>query len=333
MEVRFADHSKFHRAAAGMVGASALLGLALSPVTGLAPVVGGLAGVALGATFAHGRPVWRLAPAMLAVGGILLFANHGLATSTLAPVLAVGSLVFGAGLAVGLRGVRGLLSLALGATVALLATWTALRFDHAHALHAWPTWLVSSLSATAMGIVGVLAMLPRHLAVTIDPVAAAVRRLPAGLPADVKDLCDRSVKIWTSTKHELRADEPGRGLVRDGVLKTLEVAVKTAKADGSGPRDADIQSRIADLDTRIAAATDAEAKAQYESARAALADQARYRESQKNSRERLVARMHNHVAAIEKFHLAATSLPSGKHDELCAEVATTGEAMAELELA
>ena len=98
-----------------------------------------------------------------------------------------------------------------------------------------------------------------------------------------------------------------------------------------------------DLDQRIAAATDAEVKAQYQSARAALDDQRRYRDSHRAEPRAPVARMHNHVAALEKFQLAATGLVAARAasagatavkqlEELSSDVAASGEALAELEL-
>jgi hypothetical protein len=329
MDVRFVDHAKFHRAAAGMVGGSAVLGLALHPFTALAPVLGGLGGIAVGAALAHGRPRWRFAPAIAAGAALVALSGHDLAMTTLAPILAAVSVAVGIGLAVGVRGARGVVAVAAGAIVPLAATWCALRFDHAATLHAWPAWLVAGLAAAAMGAVGVLAMLPRHLAFATDPVAAAVRRLPAGLASELRELCDRSIAIWTAARRDL-ADEPGLALVQGGVVDTLDVAVRAAQVSAAGPGDAEIATRIADLDTRIAVASDAEVKAQYESARGALVDQQRYRDRQRTSRERLIARMHSHVAALEKFHLAATTLPAApKLAELSSEVAASGEAMGE----
>jgi hypothetical protein len=100
---------------------------------------------------------------------------------------------------------------------------------------------------------------------------------------------------------------------------------------------------MADLDQRIAAATDGEVKAQYQAARGALDDQQRYRNHIRQGRERLIARMHNHVAALEKFELAATGLEAARAasaglsvvkqlEELSNDVAASGEALAELEL-
>ncbi len=335
MDIRFGDHSAFHRAAVGMVGGSALLGLALHPATPLAPLVGGIFGLAAGAALGYGKPGWRLAAAAAATLPLIAMTPSW-------PVLAIVAGTTGLGLAAGsARGVRGALAVMLGAITTLLAMWTALRFDHARQTMTWPGWAADTASAAALGIVGVLAMLPRHLRVSLDPVASAMRGLPQDIDPEVRGLCDRSVAIWTLAKDKLDEADPGRALVRDGVLKTLEVAGKSAEVKAAGASDDELAKRIADLDQRIEAATDAEIKAQYQSARGALEDQRRYRDQIRQNRERLVARMHNHVAALEKFQLAATGLQAAARtkgpevkqlDELLAEVAASGEALAEIEL-
>src|SRR5512134_2209622 len=76
MDIRFGDHPSFHRAAAGMVGASAALGLglhAIAPTTGAlsthaaaAPLVAGLLGIAIGTSIAYGKAKWRIAAAAAA---------------------------------------------------------------------------------------------------------------------------------------------------------------------------------------------------------------------------------------------------------------------------
>jgi hypothetical protein len=188
-------------------------------------------------------------------------------------------------------------------------------------------------------MVGVLAMLPRHLKLAHDPVTAAAKALPPSLDAELRALCDRSMAIWKGADD--LADESGKKLVRDGVLKTLEVAAKSTEVKIAGPSDAELARRMSELDQKVAATTDPEAKAQYQAARAALDDQHRYREHIAKGRERLVARMHNHVAALEKFQLAATGLEAARHangangkqlEELSQDVTASGEALAEIEM-
>jgi len=336
MDIRFADHPSFHRAALGMVGGSAILGLALHWVTPMAPLVGGIFGLAVGAAFGYGKPSWRLIAAIAAAIPLVAMTPSW-------PVLAMVAGTLSLGIAVaGPRGVRGLVGVMLGAIVALLAMWTALRIGHAQRTATWPTWATDLASSAALGMVGVLAVLPRHLRMAVDPIAAAVRGLPRDLDGEVRELCDRSVAIWTGAKDKLTDSDPGRNLVRDGVLKALEVASKSAGVRATDSEDA-LAKRMADLDQRIAAATDAEVKTQYQGARAALEDQRRYRDQIRQNRERLIARLHNHVAALEKFQLAASGLEAARAatagatavkqlEELSHEVAASGEALAELEL-
>jgi len=329
MDLRFDDHPSFHRAAAGMVGGAAAFGMALHPMMHLAPLVGGVFGIAAGAAWAYKKPIWRLAGAAAATTPLLLIEPTW-------PVLALGAAALGVTLAIG-SGTRALKGAALamfGATVVLVGMWVASRIFGAAKTHDWSGWTRDVAASSAMGIVGVLAMMPRHMRASIDPVRAAHKKLPLSLDAEVRGLCDRSVAIWAQAKDK-------NELLRDGVLKTLEVAAKSAGVETKGPSNEDLAARAADLDQRIAAATDDEVKQQYTSARAALEDQRKYREKIRSSRERMVARLHNHVAALEKFQLAASGLeasrvasegaPAVKQlDELSAEVAASGEALAEV---
>jgi len=342
MEIRFRDHASFHRVAAGMTLGSALLGLvacmtAPPALRELAPVLGGAMGIGIGAAIAYGWRPWRVLAALAAV------ALLSSATPTW-PTLLAGSVVLGVAIAIGERGMRAVVSMFVGATVVMIAMWAALRVSHAQRTEQWPLWTKDLAAATAMGIVAVLAMLPRHLGIASDPVRAAIRALPAGLDAEVRSLCGRSVAIWQATRDKLGEDDPGVALVRDGVLKALEVAAKSASIGAQpGTSDGELAKRMEDLDARIAAATDDEIKQQYQSARAALSDQRRYRDGIRHNRERLVARLHNHVAALEKFEVAAGGLAAarvvkaGNATEELAElshgVAASGEALAEVELA
>jgi hypothetical protein len=344
MDIRFGDHPSFHRAAAGMALGSLLAGIALHFITGssnIAPLLGGLAGIAAGAAWAYGRPSWRALAAGLAAIPLFAMALHWPALAISAAAISLGVALGGKG---GATGLRGALSVGIAIGALLLAMWCSLRVDTARQTQGWPGWWIDGAAAAAMGIVAALAVLPRHLALVTDPVHAALRRLPPALDLELRQLCERSVSIWSGAKERLADGDPGRDLVRDGVLKTLEVAVKSAGVKASGPSGEELAARMADLDQRVAAATDDEVKEQYTAARAALEDQRRYREHIANGRERLVARMHNHVAALEKFQLAATGLVAARAAasgatavkqlaELSSDVTASGDALAEVELA
>ena len=326
-----------------MVGGAFVTGLALHSVTPMAPLVGGLVGMAAGAAWAYGYPKQRLLGLLLAIVPLLAMSMGWVSSLPQPAGFAISAAMMALGLAAGgPRGVRGALGVGLSAFTALVAMWCAMRIFGARETTSWPTWATAGVGAAAMGMVGIFAMVPRHLKLAIDPVQAAIKSLPAGLDPEVKNLCDRSITIWNGAKEQL-ADEGGKNLVRDGVLKTLEVAVKSADVKVTGS-DGELAKRMSDLDQRIAATTDTEAKTQYQAARAALDDQRRYRDHIAKGRERLVARMHNHVAALEKFQLAATGLEAARAataggstavqqlEELSQDVAASGEALAEIEI-
>lgn len=319
-----------------MVGGALLFGAALHPVTAMAPLAGGILGIAAGAVVAHGKAIWRMLAAGAALVPLFVMTPSWPVLTAVAAILSL-ALVIG-----GPRGLRGLLSLLLGAITALVAMWCALRIGHAKQTSHWSPLVTTAVAAAAMGMVGVLAMLPRHLQLVIDPVHAALSKLPASLDAEVRGLCARAAAIWSTAQDQI-GDETGKNLVRDGVLKTFEVAAKSAEVKITGPSEAELAQRMADLDQRIAAATDSEVKTQYQSARGALGDQQRYRDRIRQGRERLIARMHNHVAALEKFELAATGLEAARAasagaevvkqlEELSHDVAASGEALAEIEI-
>ncbi len=326
-----------------MVGGSAALGLALHQIKPgpVGAMIAGLGGIAIGTALGYGKPVWRIAAAGLACVPLFVMTKSVTALSMVAAIMGVGTAAFG------LRGMRGAIAVMIGATATMLAMWAGLRVENAQQTSTWLSGgmgtLKDVLAAGAMGMIGVFAVLPRHLKISMDPVTAALRRLPNDLDSEVRELCTRSMAIWNGAKDKLADNDPGKNLVKDGVLKTLEVAAKSAEVSAQGATEAELTKRVTDLDARIAAATDSEVKVQYQSARAALEDQRRYRDSIKQNRERMIARMHNHVAALEKFQLAAGGLAAARAatagatavkqlEELSAEVEASGEALAELEL-
>jgi hypothetical protein len=323
MNIRFGDHASFHRAALGMTAGSALLGTALHPFTPMAAVFGGLFGIAVGAAFAYGKPVLRLVAAALACLPLLVMSATWPALALCAGTLAIGTTISG-------RGAKGALTVMLGASITLLAMWTALRFDHARATSQWSGYATDGLASAAMGIVGVVAMLPRHLGLTHDPVRGAIKQLPSSLDNEVRALCTRTVAIWNDIDAKLDDRDPGKALVREAVLKTLEVATKSSEAQPVLVTDEELGRRMEDLDQRIAAATDDEVRSQYQAARAGLSDQRTYRARIRQNRERLVARLHNHLAALEKFQLAVGMTASQQLSDLSRDVAASGEALGEV---
>ncbi len=311
--LRFVDHPGFHRIFLACA-AGAALGGAAGSLAG-AGLIGGAAGALAGLSWAEARPstrpsasrgtyVWRMGMRLLAcaAGGALVVTGM--------PVLAM-ALALGIGLAIGSvhperghRPSRGLLVALAGALAGVVATWGSTTVMGAEQTAGLALPLTGALAGLSVGLAGTLAAATRHVAVVPDPVAAAYRALPP-MGGEARDLVERGRSMWQATS-QLPFGEDNRELVKDGVLRLFSVAGKLSSApavDGAG-----IERRIAEIDARIEATTDAVAREQYVEARAALVDQRRYVERVHAARERIVARMHHCVATLEKFRMACTQL-------------------------
>lgn len=340
MDLRFDNHPGFHRATLAMVALGAGLSALAVPLAGrlaIAPtLIGGALAISIGAGVAYGGLRWRSALGALACVPVALSATWAalIATAALCGLV----VALGAG---SRRRVAG--AAILGGAASLVAAWASLRVFYAAETESWSPLLRALAGGAAMGLLGTVATLPRHLQWQRDAVAAASRTLPVGIDAEVRQLCLRATKIWHEAKDRLQGDPSSKELLRTGVLKVLEVARRGSEGMSQVPAtsEEELAQRIGELDGRIAAATDAEAKAQYQAARDGLEDQRKYRDRLRASRERMVARLHNHVAALEKFHLAAASLEASKTlsaeeplvkqlAELSSDVSASGDALSEL---
>jgi hypothetical protein len=319
MTIAFRDHEGFHRAAMTMAAAGAAAGLAAHVVSASLPpaVLGGAVGAVLGAAFAGGeRRADRLGARLMLVaagglGATLVSGVPGLAILALATALA---LHVGAPRSLWVSG-----TLVAGA-VLMIAGFAGLQIAGAEETAALPGWLVSVLAASASALVAVAALVPRHLIVDGDPVQAAVAALPAGIDGEVRDLVMRGRGVWSDVEARLVADPGSRQLVRDGVLRLVDVAHRSAAL----PLDltasaAAIAARRAELDARAAAASDEIAAAQYRQALLSLDDQERDLAAIRTGRERLVARMHNYLSGLERFRLAVVKHHAASASELAAE--------------
>src|ERR1043165_1960856 len=87
-----------------MVGGALLFGAALHPVTPLAPLAGGILGIAAGDAIAHGRAGWRIAAGALAPVPLFLSPASwpvlAVVSAMIALVLAIGGGAGGGGAAV-----------------------------------------------------------------------------------------------------------------------------------------------------------------------------------------------------------------------------------------
>lgn len=340
MDLRFVNHPGFHRASFAMVALAAgfsVIALPLATRLHVAPtLIGGALAISVAAGWAYGAGRQRALLGLLACAPVAM-------SSTWGALLAMAGLTAAAVALAAPSRRRALATVAIGTLAVTLAGWAGLKILYAQETSGWTPVLRALFGGAAMGMIGVLSTLPRHVTWQFDAVLGAARKLPTSLEVEVRQLCDRSLSMWAQAKQRWSADPASLELLRSGVLKVLEVAQRTAQRLEAVPNgsEADLVDRIADLDRRIAVVSDAETRSQYLAARDGLEDQRKYRDRLRASRERMVARLHNHVAALEKFHLAAVSLDVSKTlsgdeplakqlAELSSEVSASGDALAEI---
>jgi ATP-dependent protease HslVU (ClpYQ) peptidase subunit len=315
--LRFRQHDDFQWAALRMAGAGAVAGLLSFAAFGGAASPWVLGIVAIAAIFGALSPTLRVQPAELATRaglGAMAAATLVLLTRAGEPTVALAGfgVFFGAALGWGLRGARLAIAVLVGVAVASLARFTFLSIAHAQELASLPGWLVATGAGAAFSMVSVFALLPRHIELEQDQVAKAYEQLAGSVTGEVRELVDRGYALWTQTTSQLDADDINRATLGEGVLKLLEVARRWRSVDGLGTQTmaSTLVERMEALEQRIEKTEDEVTRAQYEQARAALAEQLRYIKDIGISRERVVARMHNYLAAMERLRMAVINLES-----------------------
>jgi hypothetical protein len=322
----FRDHEEFHRAAVHMTVASALAGLA-AHVAALArpdfgPLAGawGLAAVAGAAAYGAARPDERtrvralvtVLALTLAAGVGALFESRGLAFALPVAIL----------LARGLTGRRFVLGVGGALVATLVARFVLTKLTLAPELAAVPGWLLSAGAGAAFGFTLVLALLPRHLHLVVDRVADARNRQRPRLTGEVAELADRSHALWLKVEASLETGDPARRAIEDSIVRLYEVAGRwqAVEADGTRTSADALVERMQQIDAKLTATDDAVAKEQYEQARGALAEQLRYLKEIGTSRERVVARMHHYLAAMERLRFAVINHRSHDASRLSTDV-------------
>lgn len=312
--IRFRDHEGFHGAALRMALVGAVLGvLAFLTVPFGGPWALGL--IAGGTVVAAMAPLQRrralhIAPRVFlagaAVASLWLGARYGEPRTG----QALFAMLLATAFAFGLRGKRFLIAVAAGAGAALLAKHALGSIATAQELSAGPSWLVAGAAGAAFSFVSILALLPRHVELVRDPIGESYQALEPKVEGEIGELVGRAYSLWTEARDHLAEDDANRETLAEGVLRVFAVAQKwtASSADETRAKADSLVERMEKLDARIEGTDDAVAKAQYEEAKTALAEQLRYINNIGTSRERVLARMHNYLAAMERLRLAVVNL-------------------------
>lgn len=276
MEVRFADHASYQRAAAWSVGAGAVLGMA-----GLLPWLAAWA-------------AWSAA----GCGAVLTLALNRAAaraakeSGTTAPSLA--------GIAAAIVAVMAACALAF---LLLPHLDLALRA-------AVPGWTARAVCGAALGLWAALASFPLHVRLGGDPVEDRLAILRLSLDPALRGLVERagSARRGAAVEIPRGACAELRGLIDSLTLTALDRAGRAQQLSrAAAPEVADeLQQRTAALRKAAADAGDPAASKSYLQAAETIAAQLSHWQRVRCARERMLARLHEDVAVLERARFSLT---------------------------
>ena len=331
-QLRFVDHGVFHRHVALASGVGAGLGLGALVIeqffrsTSFHSAVGalGLGAVVAALGFVAAPPRGRrwLVLALGLGAGVIGALLLGLMVAS-PPVypwfgVALWGAVYGAIVSRDLQDSRRwLLPLATGCSV-VLASWVCLTLS---ARVAWaeymPAVVAFPLKGALFGFIASMALAVQQLRLAKDPVQRRYEEVKATLSGELGDLAGSSMATYGHIA-EVFADRRNRGAAADPellaaveqlVLRILELGVQWQQVERESCRSdaAALSDRIAALGEKIEASSDRVARSQYLQAKKALEAQLRYLNEIATSRERVLARVHNYAATLERVNLAVVN--------------------------
>jgi hypothetical protein len=212
------------------------------------------------------------------------------------------------------------LALALGAFVAG-AIDGYLRADRV------PTFVAAVTGGVAAGVVASLGALALHVGFARDAVLDAYAGVKDSLRGEVGAIVDQSLHAYRRIGAALQglACEPQaqlRKTVSALVLSILNLARRLATIDREAHATSadELARRLEGLQAKTEQTQDAVAREQYSLAASAVAAQLGYLRDIGAGRERIVARMHHHLAGLERLRLALVNQRSADAQRLSAEV-------------
>lgn len=332
MDVRFEDHQQFQRAAVRAALGAAALAL-VAPAAALVPAV------AAGATAGFAG---RRRPALLALAAALAACGVALAKPLLLPLC-------GALLALGFAAARAPQARDGGAPLSR-GTVAATALLGALALWAAQLWLPSFASALALLLPGAAplagafaglwiaaACAPLHLSWQADAVEARLAALRPALGAELRPLAERAAAARAAAEAALPEGSRGdlRGLLQALALAALELAGRAAELGrtASLSLEEDLGRRVAQLASSAGGASDPVARGSYQRASETLQGQLDHCRRVRLSRDRVVARLHEEVAQLERARFALALLDGADWSRSAGELDLLGERLQHAALA
>ncbi len=338
LTVEFQDHETFHkeflRMGAAGLAASLACHLLAPAIDSAAPWPLAVVGSAVVLAAAWPRLVRSSRASVLATALLILLAVVLLVSDASQWPLALTGAALCAG-AVAVRGLRGRsLAFAVAAAAPLLAIAAVVfaRLGIAEIFASLPGAVPAAAAGLGFAAVAIVTQLPRHVLIVRDRVGAAHASMAPRAQGEVKELADRGLALWRKTEASLPVTDANRKLLEEAVLRLFDVAGRWTVVETESAQAAPdaLGERIAELSSRMESATDSVVKSEYAAARDALREQLRYLDDIGASRERVLARMHNYLAAMERLNLALVNVKSTSASREAVDVQPMVESLADL---
>jgi hypothetical protein len=201
---------------------------------------------------------------------------------------------------------------AFGAAAAVAAGAATLPFVSAALAMVVPAWIAGAVSGAVLGLWFGLCSAPLHVRVGGDAVETRLGALHASLGPELRALAERAVAARRGVGVELLpgARSELRTLIDSLTSAALDLAGRAAElARATSPAvGEELQLRSAQLAKSAETAGDLAAKESYLRAADALSAQLEHFRRVRRARERVVARLHEHVVNLERARFSLTLL-------------------------
>ncbi len=322
MTLSIRDHGELQRAVLRATLAGGAYGLVTWRWPGPAAMVLGVVAVGIAAVPPRS---WRSAAVAAALAVLAGVASALGGAAGLLGLAAVGGLTFARGLD---GGARRALAAATGAAGLAAGWFVQAALGRSEALAVVPPGLGSLLLGGAAGFVAALGTAGRLVEWKHAPAAAPAAPQPAALPPDSElgTLIARAQGAFRDAAKALAGGAPeAEQAAQDLLGRIVRFGTRWHELDREAARTdrAVLAARLDEIAGRAEAAKDDVVREEYAQARAALREQVDYLDGIERGRDRAVARLHHHIAVLERLRLAALHHRS-------ADAARVGEELAPL---
>jgi hypothetical protein len=177
-----------------------------------------------------------------------------------------------------------------------------------------PPFVRAAFGGAGFGLIIAVGNAARHLSVRIDPARTAYETAKPKLKGELSELAERAfathLRIEEVLEARAKTPETVSAQIRDAsaalITQICHIGTEWQEIETEGERVSEqtLTERLASLDAKIEKTTDSIAKEQYGIARTGLAEQLKALGELATGRERVVARTHAHLTALEKLRFA-----------------------------